>query len=139
MFGGGSGRLQTGELDSDDGDSCDPTATSDVAREFFFFPRKRHVRTVVVRSPPAFFFTESSTKSGGGMGFFLDPSSPEEFFCVGYTHAVIKTSLCKRVEIQKCDVGERSTEHVIEVGFCFASADTLKASGGRVVGSREQF
>ena len=60
--------------------------------------------------------------------------SAKGFYCVGYTCAVIRTSLCKRVETQTCDVGERSTKHTLrEGGCCFASADTLKVSGGRVV------
>ena len=45
------------------------------------------------------------------MGVILDTCSPQEFFfCVGDTCAAIKTSLCKGVETQTCDVGERKVE-----------------------------
>ena len=71
---------------------------------------QRHLRTLAVFH--VFSAVEPSTKSGDGVGVILDACFPQEvFFCVAYTCAVIKTSLCKRVETQTCDVEEGSTQH----------------------------
>ena len=61
-----------------------------------------------VQSSSVFSAIQSSTNSGEGMGVISDPCSPQEFFfCVGCTCAVIKTSLCERVETHTCADGKK--------------------------------
>ena len=73
----------------------------------FFLPRKRHLRTV------AFFSHRIQHEEERRYGCHSEPLfSGRGFSCVGHTCAVIKTSLCKRVETQTCDVGDSNTQHV---------------------------
>ena len=103
----------------------------------FVFPRKRHLRTVVVRSPQAFFSHriqhEGRRRCGCHFGHLF---SARGVFFASVTRAQSSRQLFESESRHKRATLEKGAPNTLrEGGFCFASADTLKRSGGRVVGS----
>ena len=80
--------------------------------------------------------TEPSTKSGDGMGVILDPCSPQEGSFASVTRAQSsRHPFASELRHKRATLETGAPNTWSEGGFCFASADTLKGSGGRVVGS----
>ena len=75
---------------------------------------------------------ESSTKSGDGMGVVLGLCSPQEGFFLRRSH--VRSHQDNPLQASRdTNVRRWRPNTSREGGFCFASADTLKGSGGSVV------
>ena len=87
-----------------------------------------------MRSPPAFFSViESTTRSGDRSGAILDPCSPQKVFIASVTRAQLSGHPFASESKHKRATLEKGAPNTLREGGCFASADTLKVSGGRVV------
>ena len=138
FFGREGSRPEIREMANDDGESGDlQQARTWHARRVSSFSSEEASPAggSCAQSSSVFSAIESSTQSGDGMGVILDPCSPQDvFFCASVAralssrHPFASESRHKRATLEK---GAPNT--LREGGFCFASADTLKGSGGRVV------
>ena len=77
---------------------------------------------------------ESSTRSGDGRGVILDPCSPKKVLIASVTRAQLSGHLfASESKHKRATLEEGAPNTLREGGCCFASADTLKVRGGRVV------